>query len=213
MQQILNPMAHLYQTQLEASRRFADAIFSGTEKLDRLVLEATHRAVNDQLNMATAMATGQDAAGGMDLARTLMQQNSNDAVNYQAQIVRAVAEMQTEIGKSMQEYIEQMGAQAANAPSRAEQSTQAAAPGAADSMINPMTNMLSMWENAFKQATAMATRNMAAARSNTDRAAESAEGYTRDTTRAAGQAAEGAAETTRRAASEASQGGSSSRRK
>jgi hypothetical protein len=213
MQQILNPMAHLYQTQLEASRRFADAIFSGTEKLDRLVLEATHRAVNDQLNMATAMATGQDAAGGIDLARTLMQQNSNDAVNYQAQIVRAVAEMQTEIGKSMQEYIEQMGAQAANAPSRAEQSTQAAAPGAADSMINPMTNMLSMWENAFKQATAMATRNMAAARSNTDRAAESAEGYTRDTTRAAGQAAEGAAETTRRAASEASQGGSSSRRK
>jgi hypothetical protein len=213
MQQILNPMAHLYQTQLEASRRFADAIFSGTEKLDRLVLEATHRAVNDQLNMATAMANGQDAAGGMDLARTLMQQNSNGAVNYQAEIVRVVAEMQTEIGKSMQEYIEQTSTQAANVPSRAVQSTQAAAPGAADSMINPMTNMLSMWENAFKQATGMATRNMAAARSNMDRAAESAEGHTRDTTRAAEQAAEGAAETTRRAASEASQGGSSSRRK
>lgn len=213
MQQIPNPMANLYQTQLQASRRVADAFFSGTEQLDRLVLEATHRAVSDQLSIATAMANGgQDPSTGANLASTLMQRNSEGAVNYQAEIVRVVAEMQTEIGKSVQECIEQISSQTANLPTRAVESGQGATSGAMESMANPMAGMVSMWENAFRQATELATRNMAAARSNMDRAAESAETYTRGATRAAGRAAEGGAEAARKAANEASDG-SNPRRK
>lgn len=212
MQQIPNPMANLYQTQLEASRRFADAVFSGTEKLDRLVLEATHRAVSDQLSMAQAMASGRSPAES-GFAGNFMQRNSDEAVNYQAEFMRVVAEMQTEIGKSMQEYIERIGSQAASVQDRTAQTAQVAAPAAGEALYNPMTSMLSMWESAFKEATAMATRNMTTARSNVERAAESAGGYTRGAARAAEQAAEGAVETTRKTAAEASEGGGHSTRR
>ncbi|MEN3364353.1 MAG: hypothetical protein V7606_1627, partial [Burkholderiales bacterium] len=51
MQTVLNPLVNVYQTQLEASRRFADAVFSGTEKIDRIVLDAVHRIFNQQLTL------------------------------------------------------------------------------------------------------------------------------------------------------------------
>lgn len=211
MQQIPNPMANLYQSQLQASRRFADAVFNGTEKLDRIVLEATHRAVNDQLALAQAVAAGQTPADA-GLTSSFMRRNSGEAVNYQAEIMRVVAEMQSEIGRSMQEYIEQVGSQAASAPQQATTMSRAST-GATGAMTtyNPMTTMFSFWENAFKEATAMAARNMEAVRSTARTATESVGSASRSTTRAAAHAANGATDAARKAA-EGGNGAGSRRR-
>lgn len=215
MQQLPNPMANMYRTQLEAARHFADAIFNGTEKLDRLVLEATHQAVIEQFNLAQAIAGGRDpASAGINVAGSFLQRNSDQGVNYQAEMIRVMAEMQTEIGKSMQEYMEQMSSQASGA---ATQSTQAAqqvqtASGGADTMANPMASMLGMWESAFRDATAMATRNMSTARENMERAADAGGSFARTATRGAEQATEGAAESVRKAG-EAAENATTSRRK
>ncbi|HEY4542801.1 MAG TPA: phasin family protein [Noviherbaspirillum sp.] len=187
------PIANLYQSQLEASRRLADAFFTGTEKLDRLVLEATHRAVSDQLDLARSMASGNEG-GGANFANVLLQRNSNGAVNYQAEIIRVIAEMQGEMGKSIQQYIEDISTQTTG---QTEGGESAAGATSAD-MTNPMMNMFSMWESAFRDATSMASRSMNAARDNMGRAAESAAGYTRSAMRAGEQAAEGAADAVRR---------------
>lgn len=211
MQQLPIPMANLVRTQLEASRRFADVLFTGTEKMERLVLDATRRAVAEQFNMAQAIAAGRDAtSAGVNMAGSFLQRGSDEGVNYQAEMIRVMAEMQTEIGKSMQEYLEQIGTQASGVATQTAEQAQAA--GAGDPMANPVASMLNMWESAFKEASAVAARNMSAARSSMERAADAGAGIARTASRSAEQATETGAESVRKAG-EAAEGASGSRRK
>lgn len=205
MQQKANPMASIYQTQLQASRRFADAVFSGTERLDRVVIEATHQAVNDQLNFVQSMASGSSLRdAGATLQSGMLQRNSDEAVNYQAEIIRIMAEMQSEIGKSMQECMMQMGSQAMAAPAQLNQAAQTAQSQASAASDNPVTSMFSVWESAFNEVTALATRSMTAARANVERATETASNLTRNAARTAESTTGSAIHATRRAADEAS---------
>lgn len=172
MQNVLSPMVNMYQTQLEASRRFADAIFSGTEKIDRVVIGATHRVFNDQLRFAQALSSIRDPRNvSTTFQSSFFSRNPDDAVNYQKEIMRIFAEMQNEIGRSMQDYIEQLGTSAATnatAPLNI-------APGQAnDAVFNPMTSMFSVWESAFKEVAELAKKNMVAAKSAIDSAATKA---------------------------------------
>ncbi len=159
MQQVLNPLVNVYQTQLEASRRFADAIFSGTEKIDRVMIGATHRVFTEQLNFVQAIAAIRDPRGvGAALPSGFLARQPDEAVNYQKEIMSIVAEMQSEIGKSMQDCVEQLRSQAtsgAGVPGTQEHAGEAA--------YNPMTSMFSVWESAFKEVAALAKKNMTAA--------------------------------------------------
>jgi ElaB/YqjD/DUF883 family membrane-anchored ribosome-binding protein len=169
MQNALNPMVNMYHTQLEASRRFADAIFAGTEKMDRVFIGATHRIFNDQLNLVQAMANMRDPrAAASTLQSGLLSRAPDDSVNYQKEIMRIFAEMQSEIGRSMQDCLEQLGTQAAG---NAGGPVRAAQQQANDAMLNPMTSMFSVWESAFKEVAALARKNMTAARSSMDETA------------------------------------------
>ena len=173
MQNAMNPLLTIYQTQLEASRRFADAVFAGTEKIDRVMIGATQRVFNDQLNLAQAMTTVRDPRTmGATWQSNLMSRSPDDAVSYQKEIVRIVAEMQNEITRSMQEYIEQIRT---NASSSASRPFEAVAPTQAnDAVFNPMTSMFSVWESAFKEVAELAKKNMVAARGAMDEAASRA---------------------------------------
>lgn len=172
MQNVLSPMVNIYQTQLEASRRFADAIFAGTEKIDRVVIGATHRAFTEQLRFAQALSSVRDPRNfGGTLQSSLLTRNPDDAMNYQKEIMRIFAEMQNEIGKSMQDYIEQLGT---NAATSATSPLNAAQEQANDAVFNPMTSMFSVWESAFKEVAELAKKNMVVARSAIDNAASKA---------------------------------------
>lgn len=169
MQNVLSPMVNMYQTQLEASRRFADAIFAGTEKIDRVVIGATHRAFNEQLRFAQAMSNMRDPRNvGTTFQSSLLSRNPDDAVNYQKEIMRIFAEMQNEIGRSMQDYIEQLGSNTVTNTAVPLGVSQAQAN---DAVFNPMTSMFSVWESAFKEVAELAKKNMVAARSAIDNAA------------------------------------------
>jgi ElaB/YqjD/DUF883 family membrane-anchored ribosome-binding protein len=169
MQNALNPLVNMYQTQLEASRRFADAVFSGTEKIDRVFIGATHRAFTEQMNFAQAIATARDPRTmGTTLQSGFMSRSPDDAMSYQKEIMRVFAEVQNDIGRSLQEYIEQLGtraAQSATAPLEAVQGR------TNDAVFNPMTSMFSVWESAFKEVADLAKKNMMAARSTATEAA------------------------------------------
>src|SRR5256885_1747749 len=108
---VLNPIVDMYQTQLEASRQFGDALFSGTEKIDRVIIEATHRAFTEQLKFAQALAATRDPSGMANLQSSFRPDN---AVNYQKEILRIFAEMQNNIGRSVQEYVQQLGRKTVN---------------------------------------------------------------------------------------------------
>lgn len=192
MQNVLSPMINMFQNQLDASRKFADAVFSGAEKIDRVMIGATHRVFTEQLNFAQAIASVRDPRSvGTALQSTFMSRNPDDAVNYQKEIMRIVTEMQNDIGRSMQDYIEQLGRGAASTATKPLEAVQAQAN---DAVFNPMTSMFSVWETAFKDVAALAKKNMTAARSSVESAAsrtmQSAGNYADVTSGIAQQAAE-----------------------
>lgn len=205
MQNILSPMINLYQNQLEASRRVADAVFSGAEKMDRMMIGATRHAVAEQLNFAQAIATVRDPRSvGAALQSTFMSRNPEDTVNYQREFMRILTEVQNDIGRSMQDYIEHFGSNAASSTMRMSERTSEAVQGQAnDAVFNPMTSMFSVWESAFKDVAALAKRNMSNVRSSVDdvttRSLHSAGNYADVAAGAAQQAAEAAAQAGRNA--------------
>ena len=60
MPSAMNPIVDMYQTQLEASRRLADVMFSGTQRIDQVMIDTAHRAVTEQLNFVQAVAAARD---------------------------------------------------------------------------------------------------------------------------------------------------------
>lgn len=161
MQNMANPFLGVYQTQIEASRRFLDTIFSSTEKIDQVVRGAAQRAVNEQLNLAEAFTQAKDPASiGAALQSGMAARNSDQAVNYQRELVRIVVEMQSELGKGVQDYVEQMRSQATSGfkPQVDTTVTQPASDTAFSS--NPVTSLFSVWQNAFKEASSLAQRNL-----------------------------------------------------
>jgi hypothetical protein len=170
MQNALNPLAGVYQTQLEASRRLADAIFTGTQRIDSVMIGATHQLFTDQLNFVKELATARDPGSiGSALQARMMSRNSNQATEYQRELVRIVVEMQSEIGQSMQDYVEQVRSQTVDgiktpfAGLASGATTGATTESNTASNANPMANMFSVWENAFKDVATLARRNMGAA--------------------------------------------------
>jgi Phasin protein len=163
----MDPILDMVQSQLEASRQLADAVFAGTEKIDRMMIDATHRAFNEQVRLAQALVMARDPKVFTDLQSSLLSR-PEAAANYQREMLQVFAQVQTDIGKSMQQYVEQIGVKtASNAASmRANAQKQGG-----DGGFNPVTGMLSVWESAFREVAALANRNMEAARSNLANAA------------------------------------------
>jgi hypothetical protein len=167
---VLNPIADMYQTQLEVTRQFADTLFSGTEKIDHVIINATHRALTEQLRLAQALAAVRDPRGLASLQSMLVPHPEN-AANCQREVLQVFAEMQAEIGKSMQQFIEQLGSNAANSTAKRLGVAREQLNGAP---FDPITGMLSVWESAFREATAFTNKNIIAAAATMEDAANAA---------------------------------------
>jgi phasin family protein len=170
MPNVFSPIANIYQTQLEASRQFADAIFAGTEKIDHMVIDATHRVINDQLRFAQSLASVRDAQGVASAQTSYFAQRPDRAMEYQREFMRIFSEMQSDIGRSMRQCMEQWSN---NVASGAAETAEAAQEQAGET-FNPLGNMFSMWESAFREVTSLANKNMEAARSGFENAASTA---------------------------------------
>jgi len=161
MQNAFGPLVSMYQSQLEASRRFADALFAGTEKIDRVMIGATHRAFTEQLRFAQQLASANDpGAAGSALQSGFFSRQPERAMNYQTELIRVVSEVQSDIGQSMKDYVEEVSMKAAGGASAPLQNMQEQA---ADNIFNPVTSMFSVWESAFKEVAALAQKNMMSA--------------------------------------------------
>jgi hypothetical protein len=110
----------------------------------------------------------------------------DNAIHYQKEIMQAFSEAQSGIGRSLQEYIQQLGTHVATGASAPLQDAQAQAK---DVMLNPVTSMFSVWESAFKEVAALAKKNMmnaeAVIENAADRSREQAAGYATAMTEAA----------------------------
>jgi hypothetical protein len=103
-----NPLVNIIQHQLDASMRLADAVFLGKGKIDRVILDATHQAVENNLQMARALTEVQDPSQFKDL-QTKLAFHPEKNMHYQQEILSAVAEIQAEMVKSVQNSMERFG--------------------------------------------------------------------------------------------------------
>ena len=158
-----NPLVNIVQNQLDASMRLADAVFLGKGKIDRVILDATHQAVENNLQMARALTEVQDPSQFKDL-QTKLAFHPEKNMHYQQEILSAVAEIQAEIGKSVQNYMERFGQSAAGKLSDGVQTYANKESGNQNQgMFNPVTSMFSVWERAFRDITSLTNKNLATA--------------------------------------------------
>ena len=158
-----NPLVNIVQNQLDASMRLADAVFLGKGKIDRVILDATHQAVENNLQMARALTEVQDPSQFKDL-QTKLAFHPEKNMHYQQEILSAVAEIQAEIGKSVQNYMERFGQSAAGKLSDSVQTYANKESGNQNQGIfNPVTSMFSVWERAFRDVTSLTNKNLASA--------------------------------------------------
>jgi hypothetical protein len=172
MQTVMNPMTHAYQSQLDASRRCAEVVFSGTERMERVVLDTMRRALNHQLNFMQSMAPGGDPNNAATMLQSsLMSQAPMDMMNSQREFMAIFAEMQNAIGKSMRDAMQDYMSRASAPAPGAAATLQDNAQRQADTPFNPVTGIFSVWESAFREAAALARKSVATARSAIEEAA------------------------------------------
>lgn len=158
-----NPLVNIVQNQLDASMRLADAVFIGKGKIDQVILDATHQAVENNLQMVRAMTEVQDPSQLKNLQNKLAFHPEKN-MHYQQEILSAVAEIQAEIGKSVQSYMERFGQNAAGKLSDVAQKYAEKEPVQAENgLFNPVTSMLSVWERTFRDITSLTNKNLATA--------------------------------------------------
>jgi len=170
MQKMLSPMATIYQAQLEASRQFADAIFSGTAKIDNVLLEASHRACIEQLRFAQSLVAVRDTQGASNAQAKYLTQRQERAMDCQRELIRVFTEVQSDLGKATRNFMQQLGSGAIPDFSAALEPKRELEPAA----YNPLTGMFTAWQSVFREATSVANRNIEAARTTLEDVANTA---------------------------------------
>ena len=169
-----NPMVDLVHYQLEASMHLAEAVFSGTEKIDRAMLDVTHQAVDGQLKLARAVTDMRDPARMAELQVSLASRPEK-AMHCQQQIMSALVEIQAEFGRSIRVYLERFGqGPLQRAGEMLQPEPLASTARLQHAPLNPFTGMLSVWEEAFREAGKLASQNMMAASSSLESATAAA---------------------------------------
>lgn len=180
-----HPMVDIVQYQLEASIHLADAVFNGTEKIDRAMLDVTHQAVDRQLKFVRAVTEFRDPSKVSEL-QVAMAGRPEKTMQCQQEIMSALVEIQAEFGKSIRDCMEKCSEFASERAAETSTEAQALLPQAnAGGMMSPFLGMISVWERAFREAGRFASQNMMAATSGVENAAH----MTRDAMSAAGEAA------------------------
>lgn len=169
-----NPLVNIIQHQLDASMRLADAVFLGKGKIDRVILDATHQAVENNLQMARALTEVQDPSQFKDL-QTKLAFHPEKNMHYQQEILSAVAEIQAEMGKSVQNYMERFAQNAAGKLSEGAQTyVNKESSHLENGLFNPMASMFSVWERAFRDVTSLTNKNLATAQKSAENGAYAA---------------------------------------
>lgn len=163
-----HPVVDIMQYQLEASIHLANAVFSSTERIDRAMLGVTHEAVDRQLKFVRAAADLRDPSKAAEL-QVAMSGRPEMAIHCQQEIMSALVEIQAEFGKSMRDCMEKCTQLTSASVTETASEARSAVPEGG--MANPFFGMISVWEQAFRQASQLASQNMLVASSSAENAA------------------------------------------
>jgi hypothetical protein len=140
MNALLEAPMNLYAAQLNAARRFVDACVAGTERLDRIFLEAAKDVLHTEIENAKAVAQCRTPQDFWSLAQTHGQPNYERIVARNTDMLREFAEFGTHAFNA---------AQGIAAQAQTEGTAAMTAAGAVErrKVADPFAQMMDFWQS------------------------------------------------------------------
>jgi Phasin protein len=157
-----SPMLDFYQAQLEASRNFANIVFSNTQKADQLVISAAKSGTGERLKYAQALVTTRDPDGLKTLQATYASEGPDAMFGYFRDMIKVIFDATAEVGKVSESYLDALKTVAVKTGSHS------AAPdlSLAATLAEPMAQsikLLGLWSSASQQFADLAKQYVRAA--------------------------------------------------
>ena len=149
-----NSLVDLAKYQLNASTELANAIFSGFEKIDHALLDVAHQMLDAQRKLGSVAADMRDQSRMIELRESVVYR-PDKALQCHQQIMSAMIEIQTKIGRSTREYFDRLSELSRGQFQRlANQSDfrDEKSPSHQLEPGNPFAGMLTVWRDTFEEA-------------------------------------------------------------
>ena len=165
-----NSLVELAKYQLNASTELANAIFAGFDKIDHALLDVAHQMLDAQRKIGSVAADMRDQSRMVELRDSVVCR-PDKAMQCHQQIMSAMIEIQTEIGRSTRQYFDRLSELSRGQLQRlAHQSEFRSAKSQAKELVagSPFSGMLSVWRDTFEEAGQAIVENAARVGSGVD---------------------------------------------
>jgi hypothetical protein len=165
-----NSLVDLAKSQLSASTELANAIFAGFDKIDHALLDVAHQMLDAQRKIGSVAADMRDQSRMVELRESVVCR-PDKAMQCHQQIMSAMIEIQTEIGRSTRQYFDRLSELSRGQLQRlAHQSEFRSAKSQAKELVagSPFSGMLSVWRDTFEEAGQAIVENAARVGSGVD---------------------------------------------
>jgi len=182
-----NSLVDLAKYQLSASTELANAIFSGFDKIDHALLDVAHQMLDAQRKIGSVAANMSDQSRMVELRESVVCR-PDKAMQCHEQIMSAMIEIQTEIGRSTRQYFERLSELSRGQLQRlAHQSEFSREKSQAKELVagSPFAGMLSVWRDTFEEAGQAMVETVASVQNGADHISEAAHELTHDSMEAA----------------------------
>lgn len=169
-----NSLVDLANNQLSTSKELANAIFSGFEKIDHALVDVAHQMLDAQRKFGSVAVDMRDQSRMVELQESVLC-CPDKAMQCHQQIMSAMIEIQTEIGRSTREYFDRLSELSRGQLQRlANQSEFRREKSQAQQLEagNPFAGMLSVWRDTFQEARQVMAETMASAQNGAEHISE-----------------------------------------
>ena len=160
-----NSLVDLAKHQLNASTELANAIFSGFEKIDHALLDVAHQMLDAQRKFGSVAVDMRDQSRMVELQESVVCR-PDKAMQCHQQIMSAMIEIQTEIGRSTREYFDRLGELSRGQLQRLASQSEFRSEKSHGQQLeagNPFAGMLSVWRDTFEEAGKVMAETVASA--------------------------------------------------
>jgi len=169
-----NSLVDLANNQLSASKELANAIFSGFEKIDHALVDVAHQMLDAQRKFGSVAADMRDQSRMVELQESVLCR-PDKAMQCHQQIMSAMIEIQTEIGRSTREYFDRLSELSRGQLQRLANQSEFRREKSQAQLLeagNPFAGMLSVWRDTFEEAGQAMAETVASAQNGAEHISE-----------------------------------------
>jgi len=169
-----NSLVDLAKHQLSVSAELASAVFSGFEKIDHALVDVAHQMLDAQRKFGSVAVDMRDQSRMVELQESVLCR-PDKAMQCHQQIMSAMIEIQTEIGRSTREYFDRLSELSRGQLQRLANQSEFRREKSQAQLLeagNPFAGMLSVWRDTFEEAGQAMAETVASAQNGAEHISE-----------------------------------------